>query len=201
MLFSGLNLFKNYTKDLFANVNHCNPEQKTQILDTIRSTCKSVTDARPHELRGGQWPYDPIENHGTFTAEELQLFVLWMLPYILNKISKVFPDNRRLMLGRLLVDIGHYLFVITRKKGWSMNDVEVVRKLLQQWRILSEDIDGSNGRPLEHVAGVGHILEDIIRFGHSAVYWCYPYERAIWKFLNIPTNKKGVESTYMKNSA
>jgi hypothetical protein len=34
------------------------------------------------------------------------------------------------MLGRLLVDIGHYLFVITRKKGWTMSDVEVVRKLL-----------------------------------------------------------------------
>ena len=57
---------------------------------------------------------------------------------------------------------------------------------------------GPNGRPLEHVAGAGHILEDVFRFGHSDVYWCFPYEREVQKYQNIYSNNKQVEQTFIK---
>jgi hypothetical protein len=59
-------------------------------------------------------------------------------------------------------------------------------------------LDGPNGRPLEHVAGVAHIQEDVQRFGHSDVCWCFPYEREVKKYNNIKTNQKNVKITFAK---
>jgi hypothetical protein len=48
---------------------------------------------------------------------------------------------------------------------------------------------------VKHVARVGHILDDVKRFGHSDVYWCFPHEQEVQKYLNI--NNKGVEKTFI----
>ena len=66
------------------------------------------------------------------------------------------------MIGRLLVDIAHFFFNWTRNKGWSAEDLDGVCQLLQKWRVLSEELDGPNGRPLEHVVGAAHILEAVV---------------------------------------
>jgi hypothetical protein len=107
-------------------------------------------------------------------------------------------SEKRILVGRLLVDIGHYLFVRTRSEGWTEDDLNIVQLLFQKWRIYSEALDGPNGRPLEHVVGAGHILEDVRRFGHSDVYWCFPFEREVQKYQNIKTNQKSVETTFIK---
>jgi hypothetical protein len=47
---------------------------------------------------------------------------------------------------------------------------------------------------LEHVVGVGHILK---RFAHFDVYWYFPHEREVQKYLNISTNNKGVGKKFI----
>lgn len=59
-------------------------------------------------------------------------------------------------------------------------------------------MDGPNGRLLEHVAGDAHVLEDVFRFGHYDIFWCFPYEREVKKYNNIMTNQKSVEATFAK---
>ena len=50
------------------------------------------------------------------------------------------------------------------------------------------------------MAGVAYILEDVVRFGHSDVFWCFPYEREVKKYNNIKTNQKNVEATFAQYS-
>lgn len=101
-------------------------------------------------------------------------------------------------LGLCLIDIAHYIFKETRIKGWTSADLRILRQLFQTWQILSEDLYGPKGRPLEHVVGATHILEDILRFGHSDVYWCFPYEREVQRYQNIHSNDKHVEQTFIE---
>jgi hypothetical protein len=35
---------------------------------------------------------------------------------------------------------------------------------------MTEDAYGRNGKPLEHVAGAEHLLDDVERFGHNDVF-------------------------------
>ena len=132
-------------------------------------------------------------------AEENQKFIQCVLPSVLYALNKDEPmDSKLLNMGLCLIDILHYIFNETRIKGWTTADLQNVRLLLQTWQILLGDIYGPNGRPLEHVAGARHILEDVFRFGHSDVYWCFPYERKVQKYQNIHSNDKQVEQTFIK---
>ena len=91
---------------------------------------------------------------GILMAEENQKIIQWVLPSVLYALNKDEPmDSKLLNMGLCLVDISHYFFNETRMKGWTTIDLQNVRLLLQTWQILIEDMYGSNGRLLEHVAG------------------------------------------------
>jgi hypothetical protein len=165
-----LNLFKNFIIKFFEDI-HLHPKADA-LLELMDKTCTNVTEVCTYELKQGQWPYDPINDHHNYAAEGCQHFVMWILPLLFNKLdSKKYKFSKtRSMIGRLLIDIAHFIFNWTRGKGWNADDLQVVQKLLQKWRNLSESLDGPNGRPLEHVAGVAHILEEVLRFGHRNVF-------------------------------
>ena len=46
--------------------------------------------------------------------------------------------------------------------------------------------------------GAGHLIEDILRFGPSEIYWCFLYECLVSNFHKIPTNGKEIEVTYIQ---
>ena len=41
-----------------------------------------------------------------------------------------------------------------------------------------------------------HIHEDVLNFGATDNFWCETFERAIKKYISMPTDKKGLEKTY-----
>jgi hypothetical protein len=63
--------------------------------------------------------------------------------------------------------------------------------------VISEKKNGPNGKPLEHVVGTGHILDDVRRFGHSDVYWCFLHKQEVQMYQHICTNNKRVEQTFI----
>lgn len=107
-------------------------------------------------------------------------------------------DPQFLQMGLCLIDITHYIFNYTCILGWSTSTLYRVRLLFQTWWMLLEDLFGPNGQPLELVAGVGHLFDNVEHFGHSDVYWCYPYEREVKTYQNIHSNDKQVEETFIK---
>jgi len=147
MHITSLNLFKTYTTKFFPEL------QDTGVqMEQVKSLCDLVSIERPHELRQDRWPKNPVDFHSNFMTEENQLFVQWVLPHLLNLVYGRVSEGR-LKLGLILVDISHYLFYRTRTNGWSSKDISIVINLLHSWRILSEELDGPNGAPLEHVVG------------------------------------------------
>lgn len=63
------------------------------------------------------------------------------------------------------------------------------------------ELDGPNDRPRKQVLGAGHVLDDVLRIGHVAVDWCFPYERKAKEYVSTSCNDKEVESTYIKTCA
>ena len=47
-------------------------------------------------------------------------------------------------MGLCLIDITHYVFNETCRKGWTTMDFHNVKLLFQTWQVLSEDCDGPN---------------------------------------------------------
>ncbi|KAL3695909.1 hypothetical protein R1sor_009985 [Riccia sorocarpa] len=61
--------------------------------------------------------------------------------------------------------------VVAKTRTWRC------RFALASWWIRSEELLGPNSSILEHVAGAGHMVDDIIWHGPSNVYWSYGFER------------------------
>ena len=194
MYICGLNIFKSYIHNFFewvARHEDVNMEQR------VRDICLKVERARPHEMKQGRWPLNPCDFYKTFMAEENQKFIQWVLPFLLNMLANEL-SGALYKIGAVLVDIAHYIFNHTRVKGWTRNDINTIRQLFVYWRLMTEDAYGPNGKPLEHVAGTGHILDDVERFGHSDVFWCFSFEREVQKYQNIPTNQQNMKLSFIK---
>ncbi|KAL3695714.1 hypothetical protein R1sor_009790 [Riccia sorocarpa] len=73
--------------------------------------------------------------------------------------------------------------------------------MLASWRIRSEELLGPNSSILEHVAGSGHMLDDIFRHGPSHVYWSYGFERLVAGYNKVKTNSKNMEHTFTSHYA
>ncbi|MCO5554355.1 hypothetical protein L7F22_007884 [Adiantum nelumboides] len=110
----------------------------------------------------------------------------------------LFQNEKDIQLGMLLVDISHMFFDCSRKQGWTQEYIDVCRSLLLSWSILSEEYYGANSSPLEHVAGNGEILDDVIRHASHDVTWCFSHERNVSGYLSISTNNKSNELSYSK---
>ena len=142
-----LNLFKTYISKLFSEMKEVGVN-----MEEVQQTCLAVSRVQPYELIQGRWPNNPIDLHTTYMAEENQLFVQWVLPHVLNVVHGWISFERQ-QVDLLLVDISHFFFNHTRVHGWLARDIEVVKGMFHSWRVLSEELDGPNRAPLEHVAG------------------------------------------------
>ncbi|MCO5602802.1 hypothetical protein L7F22_056941 [Adiantum nelumboides] len=153
-----LNLFQKYIRKLMFTAS---TSMKRKIDQIVKDVAKSIPKTI---LNSGRWPYNPSKHYKMFKAEECQKFVQWCLPQLLNikeGVSK--PD---LHLGLLLIDIAHFFFDCSRKKGWTQHDICVCRALLLSWCILSEEHNGPNSFPLEHVAGIIIFYNLILKFAY-----------------------------------
>ncbi|MCO5578587.1 hypothetical protein L7F22_032431 [Adiantum nelumboides] len=185
-----LNLFQKYIKHLMSFTS-------TQVKRRIYIAINEVAQAIPKPiLHGWRWPKNASVHFKMFKAEECQKFIQWCLPHILNVVDGI--SEKDIQLGMLLVDISHMFFDCSRKQGWTHEYIDVCRFLLLSWRILSEEYYGANSSPLEHVAGNGEILDDVIRHASHDVTWCFSHERNVSGYLSISTNNKSNELSYSK---
>ncbi|MCO5592710.1 hypothetical protein L7F22_046713 [Adiantum nelumboides] len=101
-------------------------------------------------------------------------------------------------LGYLLIDIAHSFYNYSRDNGWSVDDIRVMKLLLQSWRVRMEEYLGPNSSPLEHVAGNGELLDDVMRHGLHDRYWCYIFEWLVKIYSSIKTNNIQDEASFVQ---
>ncbi|MCO5569490.1 hypothetical protein L7F22_023203 [Adiantum nelumboides] len=184
-----LNLFKKYIFDLFEDAS---PNLKKEIDDAV---C-TVTNLVPTSIRFGRWPNSSSVYHDSFKAEENQKFMQWCLPYILRVVSNIPLEME--VLGLLLIDIAHNFYNFSRDHGWSFNNIEATKKILQSWRVRKDGYRGATSSPLEHVAGNGELLDDVLRHGLHDRFWCYIFERLVKAYSSIKTNNLNNEASFVQ---
>ncbi|KAL3686047.1 hypothetical protein R1sor_004069 [Riccia sorocarpa] len=188
-------LFKKYI-ELLRKDTMDSPQRKSALSRAMAD----VTTAKPSSITG-HWPRDIFTRIGYFKAEECSKFMLYCVPHILHKVG-YHPDDALHQLGALLVQIARMFYLLHRSdQGWTTGMLESCRSMLASWRIRSEELLGPNSSILEHVAGSGHMLDDIFRHGPSNVYWSYGFERLVAGYNKVKTNSKNMEHTFTSHYA
>ncbi|KAL3690508.1 hypothetical protein R1sor_016817 [Riccia sorocarpa] len=160
-----LSMFKKYTELLKKDV-----EASRVRRDRFVNALQEVTRKKPRLLHG-RWPKDVFTRLGYFKAEEYTNFILYCLPHILHELD--YDENSIILqLGRLVYEIGRIFYITTRSdSGWTNELLQRSRKLFASWRIRWEEGLGATASILDHVAGAGELLDDVLRHGPSHRYW------------------------------
>ncbi|KAL3689927.1 hypothetical protein R1sor_016236 [Riccia sorocarpa] len=188
-------LFKKFIQYLKA-VTEEDEEQKKAIIRAMGE----VSRKRSPSLKG-RWPKDFFTRLGYFKAEECSRFIMYCLPQILYE-AKYDSETTIGQLGSLLIEIARMFYIAPRTAGgWTEEMIGQSKMLLASWRIRSEEKLGANGSILEHVAGAGEIIADVVRHGPSHVYWCYGFERLVSGYNKVKTNSGNMEHTFTMHYA
>ena len=79
--------------------------------------------------------------------------------------------------------------------GFTAETIDQLQRLIMRHNILTEETIGLE-KCVVTVHNLIHLPEDIDHFSSPDNYWCYPFERAVCKYMNRSTNKKNIECTY-----
>ena len=136
-----LNLFKGF-------VEHLVQKGLARELDIA---IQEITKYRP-KLLGARWPSDVENRLSYWKAEEYQLFMMWCLPYCIDKLC-ISKTDKLYKITTMLFEIARLFFFYTWTYGWSEESIIAARTLLSTWRIEWEKYVGPSGSILHHVAG------------------------------------------------
>ncbi|KAL3698989.1 hypothetical protein R1sor_017011 [Riccia sorocarpa] len=183
-------LFKKYI-ELLRKGAASSPQSKTALSRAM----VEVTTAKPSSITG-RWPKDIFNRLGYFKAEECSKFIIYCVPHILHELG-YHTGSALYQLGLLLIQIARMFYLLHRSgDGWTADSLDRCRFALASWRIRSEELLGPNSSILEHVAGAGHMVDDIIRHGPSNVYWSYGFERLVAGYNKVKTNNRNMEHSF-----
>ena len=115
-----------------------------------------------------------------------------MSEYILDGLL---PDEHYLV-WITLVRITELAYNIGRK-GFTVNDREVLNKLIARHNILTEETEGKKSCVVT-LHNLIHLSEDIERFASPDNFWCYAFERAVKGYTQRPSNAKNLEHTFAR---
>lgn len=119
-----------------------------------------------------------------------------------------FPASE-VIFADLLEDMDYHIWQLTarmtelvfcKRDGWVLDDVHLFSKLAQRYLVLTEEHRGLTSCTVtEH--NLLHIPDDAMRFSHPDNYWCFPFERAVRRYVTTKSNFKNIECTYAKKEA
>ena len=90
--------------------------------------------------------------------------------------------------------------IFNKRNGWSLEEVYLFQNLAKRYIILNEEQRGLTACRIT-VHNLQHIPEDVIRFSHPDNYWCYPFERAVKRYVGISSNFKNMECSFAKRES
>ena len=179
-----LNIVGNLLKDMIA-------EEKLDAKVADERLAKFPWTA---ELKDGRIPHGLSSRLGYWKTEEFQKFS--------------YPASEVLLAG-LLEPLDYHLWQLTvrmtelifnHRNMWSHDDLQLFEHLAKRFIILTEEQRGLTTCKIT-VHNLQHISEDAYRFSHPDNYWCYPYERAVRRYVGISSNFKNIECSFAKRES
>ena len=179
-----LNIVGNLLKDMIA-------EEKLDAKVADERLAKFPWTA---ELKDERIPHGLSSRLGYWKTEEFQKFS--------------YPASEVLLAG-LLEPLDYHLWQLTvrmtelifnHRNMWSHDDLQLFEHLAKRFIILTEEQRGLTACKIT-VHNLQHISEDAYRFSHPDNYWCYPYERAVRRYVGISSNFKNIECSFAKRES
>lgn len=146
------------------------------------------------ELKDGRVPHGTSSRLGFWKTEEFQKFC--------------FPASEVILAGLLEPQEYHIWQLVTRmtemtfnkRNGWSHDDVVLFEKLAKRYIILLEEQRGVTACRVT-VHNLLHIPGDALRFSHPDNYWCFPFERAVKRYIGHTSNFKNKECSFAQRES
>ena len=129
-----------------------------------------------------------------FVAEEFQKFGYPASEFVLGDLS---PNDKEVWAS--LPRIVEFIFN-SGLNGWTRDMVDNFTRLCWRYCILVEESYGITECVIT-LHGLTHVPEDIMRFSGPDNYWCFQYERAVGRYVNQTSNKKGIEKTFARKES
>ena len=129
---------------------------------------------------------------GNWKAEDLQKFTYPVSEYVLDGLL---PDDHY-EAWITLVRITELIYN-TGRNGLSVDDQEILKKLIERHNILTEEVEGLKSCVVT-LHNLLHLPEDVNRFGSPDNYWCYAFERAVKGYTKRSSNSKNLEYSFAR---
>ena len=142
-------------------------------------------------MKDGHIPLKSSKRLGYWTSEEYRKFSL-----VAQVVLRGLVPDSEYHIWYLIARMTELVYN-TGRDGWSKNDICYFERLAKRYNILVEDTLGVQccvitGHNLEH------LCEDVRRFSSPDNFWCCVFERAVKRYVQRSSNKKGIEMTFAK---
>lgn len=85
--------------------------------------------------------------------------------------------------------------VFNRHNSLLDEDVLLFCNIVKRFNIHIEEQLGLNSCSVT-VHNFMHIADDVFQFSHPVFYWCFPFERAVKRYIGISSNFKNAECSF-----
>ena len=177
-----LNVVKNQV-DRLVEIGIVNSNQVEQRIQKIPWT---------NQFTSGRQPVGFHSRRGHWKAEE---YVKFAFPASEVVLDGLLPEREFEIWTNIarLTEMHFY----SGRFGWSPEEISNSYKLSARFNILVEEVQGL-GMCVVTNHNLLHIPEDIKRFSSTDNFWCFPFERAVKKYVSRSSNCKHIEVTYAK---
>lgn len=192
-------------RDLVYDIHHNLPlnvikNQVDRLVETGILNSKQVEQRMQQipwsrEFTSGRQPVGFHTRRGHWKAEEYKKFAFPASEAVLDGLL---PDREFEIWTNVarLTEMHFY----TGRFGWSPEEISNSYKLSARFNILVEEFQGLNMCVVTN-HNLLHIPEDIKRFSGTDNFWCFPFERAVKKYVARSSNCKHIEVTYARAEA
>lgn len=146
------------------------------------------------ELKDGRTPNGLANRLCYWKAEEYQKFSYPASEVLLSHLLQ--PDDYH--LWQLTCRMTELVF--NKRDGWSHDEAALFCILAKRFLILSEESMGITACTIT-AHNLLHVSEDAMRFSHPDNYWCFNFERAVKRYVAIPSNFKNFLCSYAKRES
>ena len=210
--FTGMSLFYSYRNPLYGfyvltdfvfDVFHTVP------LNVVKNVLEALTSSEyfdlikfdqllsefpwPPELKDGRIPgmiRKDRKGLSNWTGEQYLKFAFPLMEYILDDFLH---DSNMFEMTTILARIAEINFYCGRD-GWSL-DLKAHQNLSVKLNVMCEEVFSLEFCTISP-HNLTNIHEDVLNFGATDNFWRETFERAVKKYISMPTNKKGLEKTY-----
>ena len=143
------------------------------------------------ELKDGRLPTNIDTHVNAWKAEEFQKFAFPAMEVVLNGLL----DPGEFHIFQLMARMVELVF--NKRKERDHDDILLLGKLAKRFNILIEENVGLHACVVT-AHNLIHVEDDVFRFSLPDNYWCFAFERAVKKYIGIPSNSKNIECSFAK---